>query len=122
MTQLQEFDAHVWRAQCKALRAKARERAMTVLHFEMLLGQYIEDALRRISLEHALQAVEIAMEFGYETSSEREEDANWLVRHAPCRFGIQNLAGCDGRCEKTCGVKASGKDLSSSAPIPLHAS
>ena len=82
------FDMVRWRQWCSACAARCAERAMTPMHGLLILGQAIDDGLRRIpAAQHAL-AVGIAREFGYETPEDRNSMTEWLRQKAPARVSV----------------------------------
>lgn len=101
MSESPEFDAAQWRNQCAAIYERCQQKAMTSMHFSLLLSQSIEDALRAMPLEVALDAIHIARQFDYETSSEVAEMVRWVSDNAHCRHGVQ-WRDCNDACNKAC--------------------
>ena len=101
MESVPSLDTAQWRQRCADIHASCQRQAMTSMHFSLLLSQSMEDALRTLPLEVVLEAIQIAREFDYETSSEIAEMVQWVSAHAQCKHGIQ-WRRCNSTCEKPC--------------------
>lgn len=114
MTSAPNFDAQRWRALCQTMHASCQRRAMSSLHFSLLLNQSMEDALRTLPLENALQAIRIAREYDYETAYEVTELVQWVSDNAHCRHGVQ-WSHCINACDHPCGADRKSKATAAAA-------
>jgi hypothetical protein len=77
-----EFGLAGWMQDCERMARNCKHRAMSPLHFTCLLGQGIDDALARVPEDQHDLAIEVARDFGYETSDERMELQVWLSQRS----------------------------------------
>ena len=68
----------------------------------MLYSQSVEAQLRSLPLDFALDAIEIARDYDYETSSEVSELIDAVTSNARCKHGVA-WRHCISECDKPCG-------------------
>jgi hypothetical protein len=93
------FDQQAWRNQCTEM-AKAAQKSCGLSHdlFIKNFSEAVDKAVLSIPSESQGLAIEIAGEWDYATTEQRQEQLEWNSAHGFCSHGIE-LGCCPAGCE-----------------------